>query len=149
MTIQSAKVSIFVEAPDGSTFSYEFPTSKDVVFDSIPHYVENKTSVGETMLHDHTEISLAFKAYNNPATGKWCGLDVPKPEVNVNPLESVTKLIVDMTLKGATIDELNRAIYYSKAVLDSTKTPRIILWTPYLEYGIQELQAKYQGGSDR
>lgn len=146
MTIQSAKVSIFVEAPDGSTFSYEFPTSKDVVFDSIPHYVENKTSVGETMLHDHTEISLAFKAYKNPATGKWCGLDVPPRPVEVDPLKTIATLIVDMTLKGATIDELNRAIRYSRAVLDSTKYPTI-LWKPYNEYGISELQEKYQGGS--
>lgn len=146
MTIESAKVSIVVATRDGSVFSFEFPTAKNVTLDSEAYYVENQTNVGEAMLVEFTEISLGFKAFKNQETGLWCKLDTPKPEVEDDPLVMISKLIVDMSFGQATRDELNRAIQYSKTVLDSSKSPTNLLKS-YVAQGIQELQDKYDGGN--
>lgn len=149
MTIPNTKVTLVIEV-NGEEFSYEFPNAQNAVLDSVIKYGDMKPIPETTaveMPFECTEMSLTFDAFKDPTSGKWCSLNVPKPKSEVNPLESAAKLIVDMTLKGATIDELNRAIQYSKAVLDSAKSPGMTLWKAYLEHGISELQTKYQGGS--
>lgn len=61
---------------------------------------------------------------------------------------SVSNLITDMTIKGATDDELARAVRHSMVVIDAEK--HHLDWRQSaLDNGIAELKTKYQGGPKR
>ena len=56
----------------------------------------------------------------------------------------VSNLITDMTIKGASPDEICRAVRHSMVVIDSEK--HNLDWRKsYVDHGIAELKAKYQG----
>ncbi|MCX7817560.1 MAG: hypothetical protein N2317_08665 [Syntrophales bacterium] len=59
----------------------------------------------------------------------------------------VSNLITDMTIKGATPDELARAVRHSMVVIDSEKH-NLNYKQSYIDHGIADLKKKYQG-SDR
>ena len=60
----------------------------------------------------------------------------------------VSNLITDMTLKGATMDEICRAVKHSMVVIDSEK--HHLDWQQSeKDQNIKELKAKYQGGENR
>lgn len=59
---------------------------------------------------------------------------------------SVSNLITDMTIKGASTDELSRAVAYSMVVIDAEK--HNLNWKQArIDNGIPELKEKYQGGA--
>lgn len=61
---------------------------------------------------------------------------------------SVSNLITDMTIKGATDEELARAVRHSMVVIDAEK--HHLDWRQSaLDNGIAELKTKYQGGPKR
>lgn len=71
------------------------------------------------------------------------GMPKMKPRTKQTEMGKISNLITDMTLKGATADELARAVRHSMVVIDAEKH--------YLNYkqseidnGIEELKAKYQ-----
>lgn len=51
-------------------------------------------------------------------------------------IRGAISLVADMTLNGATVEELERAIKYSASVMDAKKS--------YEENGIEKLRIKYQ-----
>jgi hypothetical protein len=57
----------------------------------------------------------------------------------------VSNLITDMTIKGATSDELARAVRHSMVVIDSEKH-NLNYKQSAIDNGIAELKEKYQGG---
>lgn len=64
-----------------------------------------------------------------------------------NEMGRVSNLITDMTLKGATEEELSRAVAHSMVVIDSVKH-NLDTKTSFTYYGIQELMNKYQPKDD-
>lgn len=60
----------------------------------------------------------------------------------------VSNLITDMTLKGATPDEIARAVKHSMVVIDAQKH-KLDYKRSEEENGIAELKKKYQGGSNK
>jgi len=57
----------------------------------------------------------------------------------------VSNLITDMTIKGATMDEIERAVKHSMVIIDAEK--HHLNWKKSaLDNGIAELKTKYQGG---
>lgn len=61
---------------------------------------------------------------------------------------SVSNLITDMTIKGAPLDEIARAVKHSMVVIDAEK--HHLDWKQSeLDNGIAELKTKYQGGPKR
>lgn len=61
---------------------------------------------------------------------------------------NVSNLITDMTIKGASHDEIARAIRHSMVVIDAEKH-RLNYQQSYLDNGIAALKDKYQGGATR
>lgn len=61
---------------------------------------------------------------------------------------SVTNLITDMTLLGASDDEIARAVKHSMVVIDAVKH-KLDFEQSYLDNGIAELKTKYQGGPNK
>lgn len=60
----------------------------------------------------------------------------------------VSNLITDMTIKGATDQEIARAVKHSMVVIDAEK--HNLDWkASEIDNGIKELKAKYQGGANR
>ena len=53
-------------------------------------------------------------------------------QFNTNNIDEISNLITDMTLKGASESEIERAVKHSMAVIDSER-----------ENGIKELKTKY------
>lgn len=65
-----------------------------------------------------------------------------------NEMGKVSNLITDMTIKGATDDEIARAVRHSMVVIDAEK--HNLNWKQsYVDNGIAALKEKYQGGSNR
>lgn len=58
----------------------------------------------------------------------------------------VSNLITDMTVKGAPLDELARAVKHSMVVIDAEKH-ELNYKQSYIDNGIAELKAKHQGGT--
>lgn len=85
---------------------------------------------------DHLEL------YHNgpdvPKTGKDTGF------IKQRQMGDVTNLITDMTIKGATDDEICRAVKHSMVIIDAEK--HNLDWRrSAVDNGIAELKAKYQG----
>lgn len=61
---------------------------------------------------------------------------------------NVTNLITDMQLKGASMDEICRAVKHSMVIIDSEK--HCLDWKKSeADFNIKELKTKYQGGPNR
>lgn len=58
----------------------------------------------------------------------------------------VTNLVTDMTIKGASTDEIARAVRHTMVIIDATKHG-LNYQQSYLDNGIKELHKKYQGSA--
>jgi DNA-binding CsgD family transcriptional regulator len=79
---------------------------------------------------------LAYPAYE--------GMPKIKPRTKQMKMGDVSNLITDMTIKGATTDEIARAVRHSMVVIDSEKH-NLNYKQSYIDNGIGELKKKYQG----
>jgi DNA-binding CsgD family transcriptional regulator len=61
---------------------------------------------------------------------------------------NVTNLISDMTIRGASTDELSRAVRHSMVVIDSEKH-NLDFNASYRDHGIADLKRRYQGVTDK
>ena len=75
------------------------------------------------------DVDKKYKSLTKKNKGKYMGV--------------ATNLINDMTVGGASWDEIERAIKYSMVVIDSPKHD-LDYRSAYKEYGIDELQQRYQ-----
>lgn len=74
------------------------------------------------------------------------GMKVIKPKTKQMEMGKVSNLITDMTIKGASHDEIARAIRHSMVVIDAEKH-KLNYKQSYLDHGIAALKEKYQGSS--
>lgn len=92
---------------------------------------------------ENFDPKIAYPAYDGmPKVG-------PKTKFHKqNEMGKVSNLITDMTIKGASSDEIARAVRHSMVVIDAEK--HNLNWKQsYIDNGIAELKEKYQGGSNR
>lgn len=76
------------------------------------------------------------------------GMEVIKSKTKQTEMGKVSNLITDMTIKGATDDEIARAVRHSMVVIDAEKH-KLNYKQSYIDNGIAELKAKYQGTNDK
>lgn len=72
------------------------------------------------------------------------GMKVMSPRTKQLKMGDVSNLITDMTIKGATNDEIERAVRHSMVVIDAEKH-KLNYKQSYIDNGIAELKKKYQG----
>ena len=72
------------------------------------------------------------------------GMKVMSKKYTQKEMGVISNLITDMTLKGATPDELARAVKHSMVVIDAAKH-KLDYTRSYKENNIKELSSKYQG----
>ena len=77
---------------------------------------------------------------------KYEGMPVISSKVKQQEMGKVSNLITDMTVKGASLDEITRAVKHSMVVIDAEKH-ELNYTQSYIDNGIAELKAKYQGGT--
>ena len=76
------------------------------------------------------------------------GMKVITPRAKQQKMGDISNLITDMTIRGATEDELARAVRHSMVVIDSEKHK--LNWKQsYLDNQIGSLKEKYQGGANK
>lgn len=73
------------------------------------------------------------------------GSNIPpiKPKTKQTKMGEVSNLITDMTIKGANLDEIARAVRHSMVVIDSEKH-NLNYRQSYIDHGISALSEKYQ-----
>lgn len=81
-----------------------------------------------------------IESYKIPAGSK---IPPIKPQTKQTKMGEVSNLITDMTIKGASLDELARAVRHSMVVIDSEKH-NLDYKRSYLDNGIAALSEKYQ-----
>ena len=74
------------------------------------------------------------------------GMKVMSARTKAIEMGQVSNLITDMTIRGATTQELARAVRHSMVVIDAEKH-KLNYRQSALDNGIPQLKAKYQGGS--
>lgn len=74
------------------------------------------------------------------------GMKVMTKKAKQQKMGDITNLITDMTIKGATPDELARAVRHSMVVIDAEKH-KLNYEQSYKDNGIAQLKEKYQGRS--
>ena len=74
---------------------------------------------------------------------KYEGMKVLSDENKQIEMGKITNLITDMTLKGASADELAKAVRHSMVIIDATKH-ELNYKQSYIDNGIRELKEKYQ-----
>ena len=67
----------------------------------------------------------------------------PHLQTKQTKMGEISNLITDMTIKGAGVDEISRAVRHSMVVIDSEKH-HLNYKQSYIDNGISELSAKYQ-----
>lgn len=72
------------------------------------------------------------------------GMKVMTPHLKGLKMGDVSNLITDMTIKGASDDEIARAVKHSMVVIDAEKH-KLNYKQSYIDNGIAELKKKYQG----
>lgn len=77
---------------------------------------------------------------------KFEGMPVITSKVKQQEMGKVSNLITDMTVKGAPLDEIARAVKHSMVVIDAEKH-ELNYKQSYIDNGIAELKARYQGGT--
>lgn len=94
----------------------------------------------------------ALKALKNfdPHTQYKLPDDVPRMKPKTKGLEmgNISNLITDMTIKGATNDELARAVKHSMVVIDAEKH-HLDYKRSAKDHAIAALKTRYQGGADK
>lgn len=73
------------------------------------------------------------------------GMKVMSSKTKQTEMGQVSNLITDMTIKGATMDELEKAVRHSMVVIDAEKH-KLNYKQSALDNGIRDLKTKYQGG---
>lgn len=73
------------------------------------------------------------------------GMPKMKSRTKQQEMGKVSNLITDMTIKGASMDEIARAVRHSMVVIDAEKH-NLNYKQSAIDNGIAELKAKYQGG---
>ena len=86
------------------------------------------------------DTKAAYPAYE--------GMPRMTPEMKGQQMGQVSNLITDMTIKGASQDELARAVRHSMVVIDAEKH-NLNYKQSALDNGIPALKEKYQGGKNR
>lgn len=76
------------------------------------------------------------------------GMPILKKSRIPNEMGGVSNLITDMTIRGASQDELARAVRHSMVVIDAHKH-KLNYKQSEIDNGIAQLKAKYQGGAKR
>lgn len=84
---------------------------------------------------DHIEMYRGFE-----------GMPKIKPQTLQTKMGEISNLITDMTIQGATTDELARAVRHSMVVIDSEKH-NLNYKQSYVDNGIAALAQKYQGSA--
>lgn len=79
---------------------------------------------------------------------KYDGMHIMTDQEKGQEMGSVSNLITDMILKGATDSEICRAVKHSMVVIDAKKH-ELDYKRSEQEFGIPELKARYQGGERR
>lgn len=79
---------------------------------------------------------------------KYPGMTVMTEKQKQTKMGDISNLITDMTIKGATDDELVRAVKHSMVVIDAVKH-ELDYKRSYADNGIASLKKKYQGGATR
>ena len=117
---------------------------------------------GDTVLVLPTEnVNIKGTANNRPSAYKslddfdpkklypsYPGMHIMTDQEKGQEMGSVSNLITDMTLKGATPAEICRAVKHSMVVIDAQKHE--LNWKQSeQDFGIPQLKAKYQGGERR
>lgn len=96
------------------------------------------------------QVSKALEdlAVFDPKTAypKYDGMKVITAKNKQTEMGKVSNLITDMTLKGATPEEIARAVRHSMVVIDSEKH-ELNYQQSYIDNGIAELKVRYQGGT--
>lgn len=84
----------------------------------------------------------------NPKTAfpKYEGMPIMTSKQKGNEMGKVSNLITDMTVKGAPLDEIARAVKHSMVVIDAEKH-ELNYKQSYTDNRIAELKVKYQGGT--
>jgi len=82
---------------------------------------------------------LSYKGYD--------GMKTIKPRTKQTEMGKISNLITDMTVRGASQDEIARAVKHSMVVIDS-ENHKLNYKQSYIDHGIASLKEKYQG-SDR
>ena len=77
---------------------------------------------------------------------KYEGMPVITSKVKQQEMGKISNLITDMTVKGAPPEEVARAVKHSMVVIDAEKH-ELNYKQSYIDNGIAELKAKYQGGT--
>ena len=70
----------------------------------------------------------------------------PRTQTKQTKMGEVSNLITDMTIKGANVDEIARAVRHSMVVIDAEKH-KLNYKQSYIDNGIAALSAKYQNSS--
>ncbi len=117
---------------------------------------------GDTVLVLPTEnVNIRGTANNRPSAykslddfdakklyPKYPGMHIMTDQEKGQEMGSVSNLITDMTLKGASPSEICRAVKHSMVVIDAQKHE--LNWKQSeQDFGIPQLKAKYQGGERR
>lgn len=102
--------------------------------------IKIKTTPQLTGLKDFDPGIYEIKDENNPRY-------YVKPATKHNEMGKISNLITDMTIKGATQDELARAVRHSMVVIDSEKH-HYDYRQSYIDNGIQELKNIYQKSAE-
>ena len=94
-----------------------------------------------------TSASLKGLANFDPITTyqipKESNIPPIKPKTKQTKMGEVSNLITDMTIKGANVDEIARAVRHSMVVIDSEKH-NLNYRQSYIDHGIAALSEKYQ-----
>lgn len=109
---------------------------------------------GDTVLvipnnHGKVKSSAPLQGLKNfdpqSAYPKYEGMKLMTPKGKQKAMGDVSNLITDMSIKGATNDELARAVRHSMVVIDAEKH-KLNYKQSATDNRISELKAKYQGG---
>ena len=84
------------------------------------------------------EPTVMYKGYE--------GMKVMSNRTKQMEMGKVSNLITDMTIKGASHDEIARAVRHSMVVIDAEKH-KLNYKQSYIDNGIADLKKKYQGGA--
>lgn len=98
-----------------------------------------KTSAPLKGLKDF-DPKISYKGYE--------GMPVMKETAKGKHMGDISNLITDMTIKGATPDEIARAVRHSMVVIDAPKW-ELDYKRSYEDNGISALKEKYQGGANK
>lgn len=104
---------------------------------AIPHSGQIKVSDSLEALK-HFDPKTAYPKYE--------GMPVITAKNKQTEMGKVSNLITDMTLKGASQDEIARAVKHSMVVIDAEKH-ELNYKQSYIDNGIAALKVRYQGGT--